>query len=56
MPETYILQQLDELRKRLEGLSGRVEEHQRESREEMKKMENRMQLLEQSHSVSEDMK
>lgn len=50
MPMTYILQQLDELKKRIESLSC----NNKENRKEIERIKDRIRLLEQPDAVYED--
>lgn len=54
MPMSYILQQLDTLKNEINHLKRFYFDLKSESRNEIKELKNRIQLLEQSHSVDED--
>lgn len=54
MPMSYILQQLDALKNEINRLGRFFFDLRSENRNEIKKLKNRIQLLEQSHSVNED--
>lgn len=50
MPISYILQKLDDLKKSIDNLAWSLNDFKRESREDIKDLNKRMRLLEQSHS------
>lgn len=50
MPISYILQKLDELKKSIDSLEWCHNDFKREAREDIKELNKRMRLLEQSHS------
>lgn len=56
MPMLYILQQLDTLKNEINRLKRLCFDLRFESRNEIKELKNRIQLLEQSHSVDEEIK